>query len=101
METDNVHLLVVEDNPRFLNELLEWLGDFNYRNIETATSAAQAQEKLAHPFDVIIADMRMEQDDSGFTVMTEVKARNLSSVVIILTANDTVIDCRNAFKLGA
>lgn len=101
METDNVHLLVVEDNPRFLNELLEWLGDFNYQNIETATSAAQAQEKLAHPFDVIIADMRMEQDDSGFTVMTEVKTRNLSSVVIILTANDTVIDCRNAFKLGA
>ncbi|TVR11373.1 MAG: response regulator [Phormidium sp. GEM2.Bin31] len=63
METDNVHLLVVEDNPRFLDELLEWLIDFNYQNIETATSAAQAQEKLAHPFDVIIADMRMEQDD--------------------------------------
>lgn len=101
METNNVHLLVVEDNPRYLNELLKWLNDFNYQHIETATSAAQAQEKLAHPFDIIIADMRMEQDDSGFTVMNEVKARNLSSVVIILTANDTVIDCRTAFKLGA
>ncbi|TVQ60572.1 MAG: response regulator [Spirulina sp. DLM2.Bin59] len=101
METNDVHLLVVEDTPRFLNELLEWLHDFQYQHIEIATSAAQAQEKLAHPFDVIIADMRMEQDDSGFAVMNEVKSRNLSSVVIILTANDTVIDCRNAFKLGA
>ncbi len=45
--------------------------------------------------------MRMEQDDSGFAVIHEVKARNLSSVVIILTANDTVSDCRTAFKMGA
>jgi len=101
MQIENVHLLVVEDNPRFLKELLEWLQDYGYRQIETATSATQAQEKLDDPFDVIVADMRMEQDDSGFAVVNEVKARNLSSVVIILTANDTVEDCRAAFKLGA
>lgn len=101
MQTKNVHLLLVEDNPRFLNQLLEWLGDYGYEQIETATSVAQAKEKLGKPFDVIIADMRMEQDDSGFAVIHEVKARNLSSVVIILTANDTVSDCRTAFKMGA
>jgi CheY-like chemotaxis protein len=101
MQTENVHLLVVEDNPRFLRELLEWLQDYGYQQIETATSAAQAKEKLETPFDVIIADMRMEQDDSGFTIVNEVKTRDLSSVVIILTANDTVSDCRTAFKMGA
>ena len=101
MQTKDVHLLLVEDNPRFLSELLEWLGDYGYEQIETATSVAQAKEKLGNPFDVIIADMRMEQDDSGFAVIDEVKARNLSSVVIILTANDTVSDCRKAFKMGA
>lgn len=101
MQIENVHLLVVEDSPRFLNELLEWLREYGYQQIETASSAAEAKEKLADPFDVIVADMRMEQDDSGFAVVNEVKARNLSSVVIILTANDTVDDCRTAFKLGA
>ena len=101
MQTEDVHLLVVEDNPRFLSELLEWLKEFGYQQIETATSATQAKEKLNAPFDVIIADMRMEQDDSGFAVVNEVKARNLSSVVIILTANDTVTDCRTAFKMEA
>jgi DNA-binding response OmpR family regulator len=101
MQKADVHLLIVEDNPRFLEQLLEWLQDYGYQDIETATSAAQAHEKLANPFDVIIADMRMEQDDSGFTVVNEVKERNLSSVVIILTANDTVADCRTAFKMGA
>ena len=101
MQTENVHLLVVEDNPGYLSQLLEWLKDFGYQHIETATSVTQAKEKLNAPFDVIIADMRMEQDDSGFAVVNEVKARNLSSVVIILTANDTVSDCRTAFKMEA
>jgi CheY-like chemotaxis protein len=101
MQTENVHLLVVEDNPRFLDELLEWLRDYGYQQIETATSVTQAKEKFVAPFDVIIADMRMEQDDSGFVIVNEVKAQNLSSVVIILTANDTVSDCRTAFKMGA
>ncbi len=101
MQTKNVHLLLVEDNPRFLNELLEWLGDYGYEQIETASSVAQAKEKFGNPFDVIIADMRRDRDDSGFVVIDEVKARNRSSVVIILTANDTVSDCRPAFKMGA
>ncbi|MDB9439007.1 putative DNA binding domain-containing protein [Dolichospermum lemmermannii CS-548] len=98
MQTENIHLLLVEDNPRYLSELVEWLNDYGYRHIETASSVVQATEKLCDPFDVIIADMRMEQDNSGFVILEEVKARNLSSVVIILTANDSVIDCRNAFK---
>jgi len=101
MQIENVHLLVVEDSPRFLNELLEWLREYGYQQIETAASATEAKEKLVNPFDVIVADMRMEKDDSGFAIVKEVKTRNLSSVVIILTANDTVDDCRTAFKLGA
>lgn len=101
MQTENIHLLLVEDNPRFMEELKEWLQDFGYQNIETASSATEATQKLNQSFDVLISDMRMEQDDSGFMIVEEVKARNLSSVVIILTANDTVIDCRNALKKGA
>jgi CheY-like chemotaxis protein len=101
MQTENVHLLLVEDNSRFLSELVDWLNDYGYRHIEKASSVAQATEKLSYPYDVIISDMRMEQDDSGFAIVEQVKTRNLSSVVIILTANDTVIDCRNAFKFGA
>ncbi|MBD2131586.1 putative DNA binding domain-containing protein [Sphaerospermopsis sp. FACHB-1094] len=101
MQTKNIHLLLVEDNSGYLTQLIEWLNDYGYRQIQTASSVVEATEKLCDPFDVIIADMRMEQDNSGFVILEEVKARNLSSVVIILTANDNVIDCRNAFKLQA
>ena len=102
METKNVHLLLVEDNPNYLEELIEWLKeDFGYQNVETAVNAEEAIKKLQNPFDVIVADMRMEADDSGFAVLEQVQSLNLSSVVIILTANDTVTDCRTAFKKGA
>ncbi|NEN93630.1 MAG: response regulator, partial [Okeania sp. SIO3H1] len=101
METENVHLLLVEDNQNYLEELIEWLKDFGYQNVETAINVKEAIEKLQNPFDIIISDMRMEKDDSGFTILDQVQSQNLSSVVIILTANDTVTDCRTAFKKGA
>ena len=102
MQRENVHLLVIEDNSRFLEQLLQWLReDFGYQEITIATSTKEAEEKLTDPCDVIIADMRMEQDDSGFTVLDFVNQNNLSTVVIILTANDTVTDCSRAFRAGA
>ena len=55
MQIKNVHLLVVEDTPRLLSELLDWLREYGYQQIETATSAAEAKKKLADPFDVIVS----------------------------------------------
>ena len=102
MQVENVHLLVIEDNSRFLDELLQWLRDeFDYKEIVVAKSAAEALEKLDQPFDIVISDMRMEQDDSGFGILDLVQQRNLSTVVIILTANANFIDCRRAFRAGA
>ncbi|MEE3718589.1 RNA-binding domain-containing protein [Tumidithrix elongata RA019] len=102
MQTENVHLLVIEDKASYLDELLQWLRDeFGYQEIVTATSASEAEEKLVNPCDIVISDMRMEQDDSGFGILDWVQQRNLSTVVIILTANDTVADCRRAFRAGA
>lgn len=101
MDRTNVHLLIIEDNQRYLTELLGWLEEFGYTNIQTATTSADAYSKLQNPCDIIVADMRMEKDDSGFAILQSIKALNLSAVVIILTANDTVEDCRRAFREGA
>jgi DNA-binding NarL/FixJ family response regulator len=95
----------VEDNPRYLDELIDWLEEeFGYQYIETARNVDEAKSKLDEkPFDVIVADMRLEGNPGGgFAVLHEkVTERNISSVIIILTANDTVADCRRAFKEGA
>ena len=69
MQTENVHLLVVEDNPNFLKELLVWLQDFGYQNIATATSAAQAKEKLGASWDVNFVDDRQSKSSCRFHVI--------------------------------
>ncbi|MCP4697532.1 MAG: response regulator [Gammaproteobacteria bacterium] len=99
----NARILAVEDNPRYSALLLEALEESGYREIQLAETAEAAHEKLARQyFDVIITDMRLGEDrEGGFLVLNEIKARNITSIVIILTANDTVVDCRRAFREGA
>ncbi len=98
--TANVQLLLVEDNEGYLERAIRRLKKFGYQHIETAADEQKARDKLDRQhFDVIVADMRLgRHDDGGFTIVDEVKQRNITSVVIILTANDTVTDCRKALK---
>jgi ActR/RegA family two-component response regulator len=98
--TSNVHLLLVEDNEGYLERALRRLTKFGYQHLDTAAKESEAREKLdQNHYEVIITDMRLGQnDEGGFTIVDEVKQRNLSAVVIILTANDTVADCRKALK---
>lgn len=100
LDTLNVHLLLVEDNEGYLELAITRLQKFGYQHIDTAQDEIEAQEKLdTHHFDVIVADMRLGTHiDGGFTIVDEVKQRNITSVVIILTANDSVVDCRKALK---
>jgi CheY-like chemotaxis protein len=98
----DVSILMVEDNPRYLAELQEWLKELGYQHFATAENIEQAKERLNQHFDVIIADMRLgQQTDSGFEVLDEVQRRKITSIVLILTANDTSADCRRAFRAGA
>ncbi|MDM8569120.1 putative DNA binding domain-containing protein [Thiotrichales bacterium HSG1] len=103
LDITNTHLLLVEDTEEFLELLLEELEIFGYKNIVIAHNPTEAKEKLdQHVFEVIIADMRLAGDSGGgFLVFEEIQKRNITAAVIILTANDTVIDCRKAHKLGA
>ena len=97
-QTD-VSLLFVDDEPGVLEELWEWFHEeFGYTKVDMAKATAEAKQKLdENTYDVIVADMRVEGNEDGFDILNEVRERNISSVVIILTANDTVADCRRAF----
>ncbi len=102
LETKNVKLLLIEDEADYLKQVVRWMARFGYQHIDTARNVAEARAKLDEkPFDIIVADMRLDRDDDGFAVLDEVKKRHITSVVIILTANDSVADCRRAFKEGA
>jgi len=101
IEIKKARILVAEDERRVREQIEEWLRRFGYEQLVLTRNAEECLEKLSEPFDVILADMRMEKDDSGFAILDAVQKKNITSAVIIFTANDTVDDCRNAFRSGA
>ncbi len=99
----NVRILLIEDNQGYLDRIIRRLKRFGYQSIDTACNETEARERLDRQhFDVIVADMRLDENDNGgFAVVEEVRARNITSMVIVLTANDNVADCRKALRGGA
>jgi ActR/RegA family two-component response regulator len=101
LDIANTKILLVEDNPKYLAQLEKWFERFGYQHLDTARNPEEATEKLDQSlFEIIVADMRLGTDDGGgFVVFEEIKKRNLSAAVIILTANETVADCRRAHRM--
>ncbi|MCP4701844.1 MAG: response regulator [Gammaproteobacteria bacterium] len=102
LASHNARILVVEDDNDYLQRILSRLQKNGYTAPDTARNEEEARHCLEqNHYDVIIADMRLGSDNAGgFAVVDEVKLRNITSVIIVLSANDTVADCRKALRGG-
>ena len=97
----NAKILVIEDDSDYLETIIRRLKKKGYLTIESVSTLSSAINELDNAYDVIVADMRLgDAASGGFTVVDEIKKRNITSIVIILTANDSVIDCRKALQYG-
>ncbi|MDM8566473.1 putative DNA binding domain-containing protein [Candidatus Halobeggiatoa sp. HSG11] len=96
----NIRILVVEDDKDYLPRIIERLTKKGYQGIDTANNETEAKQKLEQNYyDVIVADMFLEGNTGGgFEVVEIIKQHKITSIVIILTANDSVKDCRRALK---
>src|SRR5437868_12763827 len=83
-------ILLVDDEVAILLTLKAILELHGF-NVETAASAAEAREKLtSHSYDMVITDMRMETETSGYDVIRVAKAQPYSPATAILTAYPTL-----------
>ena len=97
-----MRILIVEDDHEYLQRILNLLARHGYAKPDTARNEHEAQQCLAAGYyDVIVTDMRLEGNSGGgFAVVEEVERLSITSVVIVLTANETVADCREALRGG-
>ena len=81
-------VLFVDDEPAVVESLLRAMYPYRKRwAVETATSAAQALEKLSHQgFDVVVTDARMPEMD-GEALLKEVVVRWPTLVRVMLTGD--------------
>lgn len=84
--TATAYVLLVDDEASVRAMLQAVLESENYK-VETAVSAADAQGKLdSRNYDLVITDMRMETEVSGYDVVRIARRNSPQPATLILTA---------------
>ncbi len=79
-------ILLVDDELAILLTLRAVL-EMNGFNVDTATSAREAERKMKNePFEMVITDMRMENETAGFEVIRAARQQPYDPAIAILTA---------------
>jgi DNA-binding NtrC family response regulator len=96
----NIKLLIADDEKNLRQVLHEELSrdGFETREAENGQAALDLLQK--NEFDVLILDLNMP-GIGGIEVLERIRGMELSTEVIVLTANATVTTAVEAMKLGA
>ena len=93
-------ILIIEDEPGLVLTLTDLLASEGYE-VESATDGVGGLRMAADgAFDLILLDV-MLPGKSGFDVCRDLRARNVTTPVMMLTARGQVIDKVLGLKLGA
>lgn len=92
-------VLLVEDDPRAARSLERSLGEHGFI-VEVASDGEQGLEfAKSGCFDCLILDVMLPGMD-GFTVLTELRASDIQTPVVFLTARDALPDRIRGLELG-
>lgn len=93
-------LLVVEDNLKLLEAIAESLAA-EYFVCETADNFPGAQEKvIMYDYDILVVDINLP-GGSGLDLIREVKKRNPSTGIIVISARNSLDNKLEGLYLGA
>jgi CheY-like chemotaxis protein len=96
-------ILIIDDDPSFLDLYRERLGDEGYV-VEAARDRETALKKLEQaPWDVVLLDQKLEGPggpDSGFDLISEIARRSPGTKTILVTAYATTAAIQRAFQEG-
>ena len=100
--SDKKIILIVDDDPDYLEQLDIYVKSFGFDTI-LASSQKQAEEILENTKpDLLISDLMMEKEDSGFILAYKTKKKYPDLPIIIATAvsSDTgfVFEAENKFE---
>ena len=95
-----MRLLLVEDSPRLLATISHGLRKAGYA-VDTAQDGTSGLwQAEGNPYDLLILDV-MLPGISGFEILSQLRARNCLTHVLMLTARDAIEDRVKGLRLGA
>jgi len=95
-----MRILIVDDEPKLLEQLRQSLTADKY-DVETAADGEVVLDKLfANPYDLILLDIMLPRMD-GLSVLREIRQAEIKTPVLILTAKGDIEDRIQGLDLGA
>src|SRR5216110_3995473 len=95
-----MHVLVVEDEVRLARHIASALTEAGDDPVVVHDGKEALHQAVDKPFDLIVLDIGLPRID-GFEVLRRLRARHVSSRVLILTARGQVTDRVSGLQLGA
>jgi two-component system, OmpR family, response regulator len=93
-------VLIVEDEPRLAATLATGLRAENFVVVDVSTGVDGLWQATENDFDVVVLDI-MLPGISGYEVLRRMRAQEVWTPVLMLTAKDGDYDQADAFDLGA
>ena len=95
-----MRILLVEDDASLAAVLRSGFGEQGHELVHAATAAEGRERAVLGRYDVIILDV-MLPGGSGFDLCRELRARDIGTPVLMLTARDSVDDRVAGLDAGA
>ena len=100
MSENQIHLLLVEDEPALREATAERLEEQGYRVVQAESGEAALQSLADFAFDVVITDLRLPGID-GTQLIEAARERYPNIAGLVITGYGTVKDAVAAIKRGA
>lgn len=95
-----MRVLIIEDNIKTSQYLSKGLRESHF-NVDTALDGGDGLFKaLNHTYDIIILDVMLPLVD-GWEIIKKIRAQNIQTPILFLTARDTVDDRVKGLEFGA
>jgi two-component system copper resistance phosphate regulon response regulator CusR len=95
-----MNILVVEDNKRIGNILRQGLIEDGHQVVLSQRGDEGRDLLISAPFDVAVLDVMLPGLD-GFSLLEQVRERNCTVPILMLTAKDSMPDIVHGLNLGA
>ena len=97
---EDVGILVVEDDAAMREACLSVFGAEGFRTHGVATAAEALAALSEERIDIVVTDLRLPGED-GLFLLREIKARERSVEVVLMTGYGTIKSAVEAMKVGA